>query len=146
MKYNQILFASDLTDASNAGGERAALLAKKYGAKLDIIHVIEHSPIAYGGEFSIQIDPNLEQSIEGKARAALDQQAESLGIPPDHQYLFNGVVKTHVLDIAKQINADLIILGTHSHHGLEALLGSRANAILHGANCDVLTVRTNSQT
>ena len=141
MKYQQILFSSDLSDKCKQAGERARFLADKYNAKLDIVHVIEHSPVAYGGEFSIQIDPNLEQSIESKARAALEQEAESLNIPPDHQHLFNGVVKFHVLELAKQLKADLIIMGTHSHHGLDALLGSRANAILHGAECDVLTVR-----
>ncbi|MBA6354230.1 universal stress protein, partial [Colwellia sp. BRX9-1] len=38
-------------------------------------------------------------------------------------------------------NVDLIITGSHGVHGLQLLLGSTCNAILHGAKCDVLAVR-----
>ncbi|MFT4825328.1 MAG: universal stress protein A [Halioglobus sp.] len=42
---------------------------------------------------------------------------------------------------AKEISADLIVVGSHGRHGVQLLLGSTANAILHGAKCDVLAVR-----
>jgi len=42
--------------------------------------------------------------------------------------------------LAEKINADLIVLGTHGRHGLGLMLGSTANAVLHGAPCNVLTV------
>jgi universal stress protein A len=35
----------------------------------------------------------------------------------------------------------LIVIGTHGQKGLQLLLGSTANAVLHGAGCDVLAVR-----
>jgi universal stress protein A len=34
-----------------------------------------------------------------------------------------------------------IVIGTHGQKGLQLLLGSTANAVLHGAGCDVLSVR-----
>ncbi len=39
------------------------------------------------------------------------------------------------------IDFDLIIIGTHGQHGIALLLGSTANAVLHGVSCDVLAVR-----
>jgi len=36
---------------------------------------------------------------------------------------------------------DLIVLGTHGQKGVQLLLGTTANSVLHGSNCDVLAVR-----
>jgi len=46
-----------------------------------------------------------------------------------------------ILDHAKKMNADLIIVGSHGQQSVSLLLGSTANSVLHRANCDVLTVR-----
>jgi universal stress protein A len=43
--------------------------------------------------------------------------------------------------MAEELDADLIVLGTHGRHGLGLMLGSTANAVLHGAPCDVLAVK-----
>jgi universal stress protein A len=43
--------------------------------------------------------------------------------------------------MADESNADLIVLGTHGRSGIRLLLGSTANAVLHGAKQDVLAVR-----
>ena len=71
----------------------------------------------------------------------LGDQAKKFDIPKDRQHFELGPIKHVVVDLAKDLKADLIVVGSHSHHGLERLLGSKANAILHLAQCDVLTVR-----
>jgi universal stress protein A len=43
--------------------------------------------------------------------------------------------------IAKERGVDLIVVGSHGRHGLQLLLGSTANGVLHLAECDVLAVR-----
>jgi universal stress protein A len=139
--YKHILLSTDLSDASEQVAVRAAELAKATKAELSVIHVIEHVPLAYGGEFSVPIDPNVEQTIEGHARTSLNHLGEKFAIPVTQRYLETGVVKVAVLDLAKKLKADLIVVGTHKHHGIDILLGSRANAILHHATCDVLAVR-----
>lgn len=141
LKYKNVLVTADFSDASKMVTDKAQEIGKETGANLHIIHVIEHSAVAYGGEFAIPLDANLEQSIEDNAATALGKIAEQLGIPEDRRYMEAGSVKYAVTEKAKEINADLIIVGTHGHHGLDLLLGSRANAILHGAKCDVLVVK-----
>lgn len=143
MKYKHILLTTDLTDLSKNAAKKARALADQCKATLDIVHVIEHSPVAYGGEFSIPIDVNLNQAIEVEANKALAKQALKLEIPDKRQHLLNGSVKHCVVELATKLKADLIIVGTHEQHGLDALLGSRANAILHGAKCDILAIRAN---
>ncbi|MBD3646240.1 MAG: universal stress protein, partial [Pseudomonadales bacterium] len=43
--------------------------------------------------------------------------------------------------VAEKQDIDRIVLGTHGQHGLQLLLGSTANSVLHGVSCDVLAVR-----
>src|SRR3990167_3694895 len=141
MKYRNILLATDLSGNSKKAAERARIIADNCQAQLHIVHVIEHSPIAFGGEFSIPMDIHLEQTIEQTASQALAKKGYQLNISSDHQHLLNGTVKHQVLELAEKLRIDLIVVGTHGHHGFDILLGSRANAILHGATCDVLAVR-----
>jgi len=144
-KYKHVLLATDLSEQSAEVAKKALAIANECGATLSIIHVIEHSPLAYGGEFSIPIDINVEQSIEEQARQTLTDFAQKHHIAEDHVHLGMDSVKTAVSHLAEKIHADLIVVGTHGHHGIDILLGSRANAILHQAKCDVLVVRINDK-
>jgi universal stress protein A len=143
MKYKHILFAADLAPNCEQVAKRAHDIATECNATLDVVHVVEHSPIAYGGEFSVPIDINLEQTIETEARKMLNALCAKFSIAENKQHVLIGAVKHSVMMLAKKLNIDLIIVGTHGHHGIDKLLGSRANAILHGATCDVLAVRVN---
>lgn len=141
LKYQHILVAVDLSPVSDQVLSRAREIATESKALLSMVHVMEHSPVAYGGEFSIPIDVNLEQSLEREVHKEMERLGEKYGIAPEHQYLESGSVKLGVTDLAKELHADLIVTGTHGHHGLDILLGSRANAVLHRAHCDVLVIR-----
>ncbi len=141
LKYQHVLVAVDLSPVTNQVLSQAQEIATESKALLSMIHVMEHSPVAYGGEFSIPVDVNLEQSLEREVRNEMQKLGEKYGISPEHQYLETGSVKLAVTDLAETLHADLIVTGTHGHHGLDILLGSRANAILHRAQCDVLVVR-----
>jgi universal stress protein A len=141
LKYQHILVAVDLSPVTDQVMARAQEIAQESKALLSMVHVMEHSPVAYGGEFSIPVDVNLEQSLEQEVRKEMGKVGERYGVAPEHQYLESGSVKLGVTDLAEELHADLIVTGTHGHHGLDILLGSRANAILHRAQCDVLVVR-----
>lgn len=140
--YQHILVATCLTTASHPVVAKAAALAKASGAKISLVHVLEQTAAAYGGEFSTTIDVEYEQKLEHELQNALKKQGDAADIPEDHQYFLTGVIKHAVVDLAEDLQCDLIVVGSHSHHGIEVLLGSKANAILHIANCDVLAVRT----
>jgi len=141
MKYTNILLATDLSAQSEYVAKRACDMAEGSNATLSVVYVMEHSPVAYGGEYSIPIDANLEETLEKQAHDSVAKLGEKFAIAASHQHLASGSVKLAVIDTAEEIGADLIVVGTHGHHGLDVLLGSRANAILHNAKCDVLVVR-----
>lgn len=139
--YKHILVATDLAEHCGKLLTRAADIKKLTKAKLSIAHVLPHALVPYAGEFSIPIDAELEATVKKQTKKHLGALSKKYDIDTSDQYLLEGSVKIEITELAKKINADLIVVGTHSHEGLEVLLGSQANAILHAAPCDVWVIR-----
>lgn len=133
--YKHILFPTALTQQSVLIGKRVAKIAEQVGAKLTLVHVIEPE-IHYGNEVEY---PN-EMMME-KKRNELADLAKEIGAADADQQIQIGAPKHAILDFAKEIDCDLIIVASHSEHGYAHLLGSTAIAVVHNAPCDVLTIR-----
>lgn len=138
MNYHHILFATDFAKDSSLVASKAEAMAKEFDAQLSIVHIVEPLP-AYAYGYLGQID--VENQVVEEAKQELVKLAEKLNVPENHQFIRIGIAKHEILTLAKEINADLIIVGSHGHAGLSQLLGSTATSIIHGAHCDVLTVR-----
>jgi universal stress protein A len=142
MHYKHILLATDLSEDFDIVAQRACQLAKRYHCKLSVVHVLEHTPVVYGGgEFSIPLDMNLEEHLSENVRKALSILGNRFNIDKEDQFVAHGSIKKQIIDLSEQLGIDLIIVGSHGHSGMERILGSVANAILHAAKCDVLAVR-----
>jgi len=140
--FKNILLATDLSVVSHIVAEKARDLADKFGADLSVVYVLEYTPIVYGeGEYSISLDSELMRVFEQNAKKALLQLGNDYDISPSHQFLEIGSTRHAVIDVADRIKADLLVIGSHGKHGLQLLLGSRANSILHAAKCTVFSVR-----
>ncbi len=74
-------------------------------------------------------------------RSKLEEIGQQHIIPPERQFLEAGQTARQLHEIANREAVDLIVIGSHGRHGVQLLLGSTANAVLHGASCDVLAVR-----
>ncbi|MBI2790368.1 MAG: universal stress protein [Gammaproteobacteria bacterium] len=139
--YNSILVAVDLHPSYDEyTAKRATEIAKERGAKLYIIHCVEGIH-AYGAAQGYQLIMEVEQQVEQEARKALTALAAKCGIPPEQQIIANGPPQRVVLEQAKNLKVDLIIVGGHGRHGISLLLGSTADGIMHHAECDVLAIR-----
>lgn len=136
--YKHILFATDLTDDTDYLIEKVQAICKLTGAKLSLVHVVEPLP---GYSYAYLGIEDIEGQLIEEARQSIAKLSEKLRVEPNHAFVEVGPTKTKILKISEDIRADLIICGSHGRHGLSLLLGSTANAILHGAKCDVLTVR-----
>lgn len=144
MAYQHILFAADFSDEALRVGERAKDVAQRYGARLSMIHVVEDVNISLGGGYELlPVLPELpDETLLREARAALGELAGRLKVEDAELWVVNAPsTKEGILDAAREHGADLIVVGSHGRHGLALLLGSTANAVLHGAPCDVLAVR-----
>lgn len=143
--YEKILLATDLFEQNNRLAARAQALATRFEAELSIVHVLEPLPImepGYAEILSNEID--LTEQMLAVATSRMDKYAAALDVPAERRYVELGNPKVEIVRVAEQLNADLIVIGTHGRHGLGVLLGSTASSVVHHANCDVLTVRLKS--
>ncbi len=136
--YKRVLFATDFDEVGINAAQKAKKIAEESGAQLFLVHVVEAIPAyAYPGFAGFA---EVEVAIREQADKELTSLAKKLGVDKKHQLLEFGSIKNEVLRVAQEHQIDLIVTGSHGKHGLALLLGSTAEAILHGAQCDILTV------
>lgn len=140
-KYKNILLALELDEKSdNKIIDQAKEFAKTFDSKLTLIHAIEHLS-NYGAAYGVSAGVDIEEELHKEATKVMNRIGEQLGIPSDRQIIESGPAKQVILEHAEKLGTDLILVGSHGKHGVRLLLGSTANAVLHGAKCDVLAVR-----
>lgn len=137
--YKKVLYAADFDEVGIKAAHKAKKIAEENGADLILVHVVEPIPAyAYPGFAGFA---EVELSIREQAEKELKDLAKKLGVDDQHCFIEFGSVKNEILRVSKERKIDLIVTGSHGKHGLSLLLGSTANAILHGATCDMLIVR-----
>lgn len=142
-KYKHILFAADLQPHDdNPVADRVKALLEETGAEASLIHVVEQLTYSYGEPFVSSNYLEWQTELEDAAKESILKLGTALGVPAERQHLPVGRPQDLIIEIAKDIGADLIVVGSHGRHGLAKLvLGSTANGVVQGAHCDVLAVR-----
>jgi universal stress protein A len=139
--YSHILVGLDLSpEDSLSVARKAAAIAKLSQAKLSLLHVVEPVTFAYAGDIPMDLT-DTQIAIEEQAEKRLAALAQKIDYPVESQRIIIGQTAAELRETAKQLEADLIIVGSHGRHGLALLLGSTASDVLHGAKCDVLAIR-----
>ncbi len=142
--YTHILHAVEFSEFGERAGKRAVTLSRQNNARLSLIRVVELLPTDISTEIGLFEDVELEQQLLDNTRAKLADFAKKSGAEDAAQWVELGVTRREILRVAEEQSVDLIVIGSHGHHGLQRLLGSTANSVLHGAGCDVLAVRIQS--
>ncbi len=142
ISLNRILVPVDFSDCSIEAVEYAALVAQRHSASVTLLHVLE--PVSYGLDFTLLHSGKREETRD-KVMVRLGEMTHALAevkIQADSQ-VRGGTPFESILDSARTIPADLIVMGTHGRRGLShALSGSVAEAVLRQSRCPVLTVRS----
>lgn len=139
-QYNTLLMAVDLSEESEQIAVKAQEIASGNGGTMHIIHVIEPLSFAYGGDIPMDFS-GIQEEIHQQAKQQLAKFGEKFGVGEDRQHIVLGRPEVEIHALAEEVNADLIVVGSHGRYGLALLMGSTANGVLHGASCDVLAVR-----
>jgi universal stress protein A len=137
--YQNILFSTDLLKEHLPLAEKAINIAKQFNATLYLLHVIElpsSFQLAQGLGFT-----ELAQPSKDDAQTVLALLGENYAIPKEQQFVQIGSVKEHIFNKVKELNCQLVIIGSHASRGLHPFLGSTAHAAVNHAPCDVLTLR-----
>nr|WP_058522964.1 universal stress protein [Legionella birminghamensis] len=137
--YKKILHATDLRENHMAWCQQAVKLAKAFDAQIYFLHVIE-PPKSLQFAQSLGFAEIAKPSKED-AQTVMGLLGESLDVPVAQQYIEIGSASQHILEKINELGCDLVILGSHSSN-MPSFLGSTANAVMHHAACDVLTLRS----
>ena len=140
-----ILVALDLSSASQKILDKAKTLAIALPAKVCLLHVIEGEPDFPDDEPDLQNSSvqdqqefpqehkNLQKEVDGLRQSGI----ETKGL------LSQGSVVDVILQKSKQLEIDIIIVGTHGHGGVHHMIfGSVSEGVLRNTSCPVLVIPT----
>jgi len=144
MEIKRILFATDFSEGSFHALPYAVDIAKNYGAKLYLMHVVYDVAKTAGWYVPhVSID-EIYSDIERSARAELEKTFidEMRGLKDIERVVLKGIPYEEITKFAGDNNIDLVVLGTHGRKGIDRMLfGSTAEQIVRNAPCPVLSVR-----
>ena len=138
--YNTILVAVDLSQDSAVIVDKARNLAKQYGAELSMVHVIEPIAVGYAVEVTSVDIEGLHEEVTKQAKSTLHEMGANIDIPEHRLHTVLGQPAREIRELAKEIKADLIVMGGHGRHGLDLLIGSTSSSVTHGVGCDLMIV------
>lgn len=144
MGYKRLLVAVDLTEEADEVLAAARVIADEQDASLSSVTVVKPLTQAYGGLDMAPVSGGavaFEDEAMRQAKEQLAKMSAEYGIREADAAVRLGAPAYEIRALAEDIQADLIVIGTHGKHGLGLLLGSTANAVLHGVQCDVLAVK-----
>jgi len=138
--YSTILVAVDLSKDSLKVLDKAVAASNGESSNIHLVHVVEPVAAAYSMDiYAVNIN-ELQQEAISLAEKKLKEIAKRLSIDETKVHTLLGAPGPEVRNLAMEVNADAIVIGSHGHSGWKILLGSTAIKVLHGATCDVLTV------
>jgi universal stress protein A len=140
LKLKSILVPIDFSKTSQKALEYAVPLAKQFGAKITMLHVIEPAPysvdltyLPMGEDFPIK---SLEKELNALAKNTIEPQLLKEVI------VRVGTAFEVITNVACDCKADVIVITTHGHTGLKHMfMGSTAERVVRHAPCPVFVVR-----
>jgi nucleotide-binding universal stress UspA family protein len=139
----RFLVAYDDTDGARAALAAAAPLAKAAGADVVVLHVL--NPLIDAANVVAPTTREAVARLTDESRANIEARARVLDLPVEIRVepLSHGEDEwEHIVHIAQDIRADVIVMGSRRAGGLAgALLGSVVRAVVQHSHCPVLVVR-----
>ncbi len=144
LKIDKILVPIDFSEYSKMALDYSIEFSKRFNSELILIYVIE--PIVYPSDFGLgqipisQVDFEIQSRAEDELKKLIEDKVPS-------EIKASYIVKTgkpflEIINSAKELNCDLIIIATHGHTGIEHILfGSTAEKVVRKSPVPVLAVR-----
>lgn len=148
----KILIAIDYNPTAQDIVEAGYSLAKSMNAEITLLHVVadytyysslDYSPIMGFDSFSNlgMLQTNTVTELQSAAEDYLQKTKVHLGDPAIKTLVKDGDSGEAILDAAKELNADIIVMGSHSRRGLEKILmGSVAEKVLRNSKIPLFII------
>ena len=150
----QVLIALDYNPSAEKVAETGHRLAKSMDAEVVLLHVVSdfkyyaslnYSPIMGFDSFSNVIETEGSGELKRIAQNYLDSTKKHLDDPTIKTSVKSGDFARTIMDTAKELGADIIVMGTHSRRGIEKiLLGSVAENVLNHSTIPLFIIPTRS--
>lgn len=138
--FKNILFATDFSDPSQQALLHALAMAKRYDAKLTVVHVSAPEAVTPIPMEPVPLEMDWQKKKAAESLARLED-FEPLRMYPHQTLLRQGNPWPEMSGIIEDRGIDLLVLGTHARGVLGTMLmGSVAEQVLRHAKCPVLTV------
>jgi len=153
----KVLIALDYNPTAQKVAESGYELAKSLGAEVTLMHVLvdtmyysstAYSPImGFDGYINPSfVQPDLIVELTKSTQEFLDKTKQHLRDETIKTIVLQGQVADSILDVAKKIKADIIVVGSHSQKWLESIvMGSVAEKVLHHTLVPLYIIPTKNQ-
>jgi nucleotide-binding universal stress UspA family protein len=142
----KILLAIDGSEEAELAAQKAVDLANEINSELYVVHVGDMPNFLMGGPGTIGYDGMLYERIERESHELLRKlvwRVKVVGGTVTAAYLRMGAVALEIVGLAKELEADLIVMGCRGRRGIRrAIEGSVSDAVIRYAPCPVLVVRS----
>ena len=144
--YKHILVAVDFSVSATQVLNKAREIADRNGAKLSLLHVVEYLP-PIDSVYEPVLSSNWiidETEMLEQAKKSLEEFSQQQKLKDANLLTLLGTPKYEISQFVKDQQCDLVVMGSHGRHGINILLGSTTNAVLHKMPCDILAVKISS--
>ena len=148
-KMKKVLIAMDYDETSQKVAEMGYSMANAMNAEVILLHVISEQPIYYSSyifvsELNVNID--IEKDLRKTTQKFLDKVKNHLGDKSIITVLTEGDIADNILKTAKDLDVDIIVMGSHSRKWLENIfLGSQAADVLKKTTIPLYIIPTKKQ-
>ncbi len=143
-EIKSILFATDFSESSDYAFQYALSMARQYGARLGLVHVI-NEPVDLRGFYVPHISfDKLEEEIEEGAQKMMEKFCRTYvkDFTDYDTFIVPGIPYDEIIKKGEEVAADLIVMATHGRTGLDHMLfGSTAEKVVRKSPIPVLTIR-----
>jgi nucleotide-binding universal stress UspA family protein len=144
IKLARILVPTDFSDSARHALSYGMSFALEYEAELVLLHVVETVAAPYASDLFPVPMAEVFEEMSSYAREELDKlaaEARGRGVRV-RSLVAQGKPSVEIIRVAREENADMIVLGTHGKGVLDqALFGSTTERVVRKAPCPVLSVR-----
>ena len=144
IKIETLLVPIDFSPASMRMLDYAAAFAKRFNANVHLVHVYPPDEAALVPGAGDLIRQTAEELFNDQLLPVHRKQVRSF--LPQNYHVRSGIAYQEICELAREIQADLIVLATRGHTGLKrVLLGSTAERVVRMAPCPVIVIRQKKQ-
>jgi nucleotide-binding universal stress UspA family protein len=144
IKIETLLVPIDFSAASMQMLDYAAALARRFHAKVHLVHVYPPDEAALVPGAGDLMRQTAEELFSDRLLPVHRKQVRSF--LPQNYHVRSGIAYQEIGELAREVQADLIVLATRGHTGLKrVLLGSTAERVVRMAPCPVLVLRQKKQ-